>query len=44
MSSKDVEIHEIIEKVLMKGPIEIKQSSSPWLTLTFCHDNIKLFF
>jgi hypothetical protein len=22
----------------MKGPIEIEQSSSPWLTLTFHHD------
>jgi hypothetical protein len=28
MSSKDVEIHEIVEEVSMKGPIEIKQSSS----------------
>ncbi len=42
MSSKDVEIHEVVEEVPMKGPIKIKQSSSPWLTLTFCHDNIKL--
>jgi hypothetical protein len=44
VSSKDVEIHEVVEEVLKKGPIEIKQSSSPWLTLTFCHDNIKLIF
>ncbi len=44
MSSKDVEIHEVVEEVLMKSPIEIEQSSSPWLTLTFCHDNIKLVF
>jgi hypothetical protein len=35
VSNKDVEIHEVIEEVLMKGPIEIEQSSSPWLTLTF---------
>ncbi len=42
MSSKDVEIHEIVEEVSMKGPIEIEQSSSPWLILTFRHDNIKL--
>jgi hypothetical protein len=42
MSSKDVEIHEVVEEVSMKCPIEIKQSSSPWLTLTFCHDIIKL--
>jgi hypothetical protein len=26
----------------MKGPIEIEQSTSSWLTLTFFHDNIKL--
>ncbi len=44
MSSKDVEIHEIVEEVLMKGLIKIEQSSSPWLTLTFHHDNIKLVF
>jgi hypothetical protein len=44
MSSKDVEIHEVIEEVSMKGLIEIKQFSNPWLTLTFCYDNIKLFF
>jgi hypothetical protein len=44
MSNKDVEIHAIVEKVSMKGPIEIEQSSSPWLTLTFRHDNIKLVF
>jgi hypothetical protein len=28
MSSKDVEIHEVIEEVSMKGSIEIEQSSS----------------
>jgi hypothetical protein len=39
-----LEIHEVVEKVSMKGPIKIEQSSSPWLTLTFCHDNIKLIF
>ncbi len=44
MSSKDVEIHEVIEEVSMKRPIEIEQPSSQWLTLTFCHDNIKLIF
>jgi hypothetical protein len=44
MSSEDVEIHEVIEKVSMKGLIEIEQSLNPWLTLTFCHDNIKLIF
>jgi hypothetical protein len=42
VNNKDVEIHEVVEKVSMKGPIEIKQSSSPWLVITFCHDNIKL--
>ncbi len=42
MISKDVEIHEIIDEVSMKGPIEIEQSSSTWLTLTFHYDNIKL--
>jgi hypothetical protein len=31
MNNKDVEIHEIVGKVSMKSPIEIKQSSSPWL-------------
>jgi hypothetical protein len=44
MNSKDVEIHEIVEKVSMKGSIEIGQSLSPWLTLTFRHDNIELVF
>ncbi len=44
MSSKDVEIHEVVEKVSMKGPIKIEQYSSPWLTITFRHDNIKLVF
>jgi hypothetical protein len=29
MSNKDVEIHEVVEEVSMKGPIEIEQSSSP---------------
>ncbi len=42
MSSKDVETHKVIEKVSMKGPINIGQFLSPWLTLTFRHDNIKL--
>jgi hypothetical protein len=28
----------------MESPIEIKQSLSPWLTLTFRHDNIELIF
>jgi hypothetical protein len=28
MSNKDVEIHGVVEKVSMKGPIEIEQSSS----------------
>ncbi len=44
MSNKDVKIHEAVEEVLMESPIKIKQSSSPWLTLTFHHDNIKLIF
>jgi hypothetical protein len=44
VSSKDVEIRKVVEKVSMKGPIEIEQSSSPWLTLKFRHDNIKLIF
>jgi hypothetical protein len=44
VSNKDVEIHEVVEEVLMKGPIKIEQSLTPWLTLTFCHDNIKLVF
>jgi hypothetical protein len=44
VSRKDVEIHEIVEEVSKKGPIKIEQSSSPWLTLTFHHDNIKLVF
>jgi hypothetical protein len=35
VNNKDVEIHEVIQEVLMKGPIEIKQSSSPWLTIHF---------
>ncbi len=35
MSSKGVEIHEIVEEVSMEGPIEIDQSSSPWLTQHF---------
>jgi hypothetical protein len=42
--SQDVEIHEVVEDVSMKGPIKIEQSSSPWLTITFRHDNIKLVF
>jgi hypothetical protein len=42
VSSKDVEIHEVVEEGSMESPIEIKQSSSPWLRLTFRHDNIKL--
>jgi hypothetical protein len=44
MNNKDVEIHEVVEEVSMKGAIKIEQSSSPWLTITFHHDNIKLFF
>jgi hypothetical protein len=44
MSSKDVDIHEVVEKVSMKGAIKIEQSLSQWLTLTFRHDNIKLVF
>jgi hypothetical protein len=40
MSSKDVEIQEVVEEVSMKGSKEIEQSSSPWLTLTFHHDSI----
>ncbi len=44
MHSKDVEIHEIVEEVSMESPIEIEQSSNPWLTLTFRHDNIELIF
>jgi hypothetical protein len=39
MSRNDVKIHEVIEEVSMKGPLKIEQSSSPWLTLTFHHDN-----
>ncbi len=42
MNSKDVKIHEVVEDVSMEGLIKIKQFSSPWLTLTFCRDNIKL--
>jgi hypothetical protein len=44
MSNKDVKIHEVVEEVSMESLIEIKQSSSPWLTLTFRHDNIELIF
>ncbi len=44
MNNKDVEIHEIVEEVSMKGLIEIEKSSSPWLIITFRHDNIKLIF
>jgi hypothetical protein len=44
VNSKDVEIHEVVEEVLMKGPIKIEQYSGPWLTITFCHDNIKSVF
>ncbi len=44
MSNKDVEIHEVVEEVSMEGLIEIEQSSNPWLTLTFHHDDIKLIF
>jgi hypothetical protein len=40
MNNKDVDIHEV-EEVPMEGPIEIEQSLSPWLTLTFHRDNIK---
>jgi hypothetical protein len=42
MNSKDVEIHEVVKEVSMKGLVEIEQSSSSWLIITFCHDNIKL--
>jgi hypothetical protein len=42
VNNKDVEIHEVVKEVSMKSPIEVEQSSSPWLTLTFCHDNIEL--
>jgi hypothetical protein len=44
VSNKDVEIHEVVEEVLMRSPIKMEQSSNPWLTLTFCHGNIKLGF
>jgi hypothetical protein len=44
MNNKDVEIHEIVEAMSMKSPIEIKQYSSPWLIITFHHGNIKLIF
>jgi hypothetical protein len=44
VNNKDVEIHEVVEEVSMKGSIDIEQSSSPWLTITFFHDNIKLIF
>jgi hypothetical protein len=44
MSNKDVKIHEVVEKVSMKDPIEIEQFSNPWLTLTFCYDNSTLIF
>ncbi len=44
VSSKDVEIHEVVEKVSMESPIKIEQSLSPWLALTFRHDNIELIF
>jgi hypothetical protein len=35
VSSKDVEIHEVVEEMSMKGPIEIEKSSNPWLTQHF---------
>jgi hypothetical protein len=35
MNNKDVEIHEVIQEVSMKGPIKIEQFSSPWLTQHF---------
>jgi hypothetical protein len=44
VNSEDVEIHEVVEEVSMESPIKIEQSSSPWLTLTFHHDNIELIF
>jgi hypothetical protein len=44
VNNKDVEIHEVVEKVSMESLIEIEQSSSPWLALTFHHDNIELIF
>jgi hypothetical protein len=44
VNSKDVKVYEIVKDVSMKGPIEIEQFSSPWLTITFHHDNIKLVF
>jgi hypothetical protein len=34
VNSKDVEIH-VVEEVSMEGPIEIEQSSNPWLTQHF---------
>jgi hypothetical protein len=34
VNNKDVKIHEVVEEVLMKGPINIEQFSSPWLTIT----------
>jgi hypothetical protein len=44
VNNKDVDIHEIVEEVSMEGPMEIEQYLSPWLTLTFHHDNIELVF
>ncbi len=44
MNNKDVEIHEVVENVSMESLIKIEQSSSPWLALTFRHDNIELIF
>ncbi len=44
VSNKDVEIHEVVEKASMESSIEIEQSWSPWLALTFHHDNIELIF
>jgi hypothetical protein len=44
VNNKDVQIHEVVEEVLMKGPIELEQFSSLQLIITFRHDNIKLIF
>jgi hypothetical protein len=44
VSNKDVKIHAVVEELSMEGPIEIEQSSSPWLALTFRHDNMEFIF
>jgi hypothetical protein len=33
VNDKDIEIHEVIEKVSMKGPIKIKQIFKPMINI-----------